>query len=1138
MKQRKSLLIVAVLFFLASNINWVLAQQVPGIIPPAPVARQFQKFLGYPVSPATGTADVSIPLYELQAAGLSIPFSLKYHSGGIKVDEPSGNIGYGWSLFPGFRISRTIMGKPDDMFKTDDIRAASSVANDLNYLYGTAVLSSEPTLKDGQFDIFSVHLPSINATFIMQWINGELKATTIPKAPLKITPVFRGASWQNFYFEVTDDKGIIYLFGQNHYDVADGYYVPTEWMLEKVTAPGVGNTIDFTYQNSSVPFINSSTEYMSVDDYKSTNASCSDPGIDPFAAVFGNATSGSSYPGYSYNTWALTSMSFPSGRADFTYSDQTLSKLNSIQFFNTNNTAVKTIDFNRLAGWDLLNTVAISGEGQYGFEYDMQPFTYNKGQDFSGFYNGQNNSTLIPATSLTVVDFLNGTSSQYPVIGGNRQPDEAKMQSHILRKIIYPTGGYARYNYEAHKFISKGVLSFGLGLRVASTEVYDPVSNKTITNTYKYGANESGLGTLGTGYYVNGNLSALDENAFVSDRIMVSYGTQPCNGGGDLFGMRRRTVSSQTRYGNFSFNIPVWYPEVNVYSDGGKTTYKYDYNASYYGNYPIGWAPTQSGMVTSDTKNYILDLLLNVGLSGPHLQAQQAWNGANTLVQETIYNYTGGSTGVQGIIVEPIGNLQQFSTYGALINDYNSSGVNSQIFLSFCPSPFKVCNYVLDKGNENISSITQRDYQSGNYIETTTSYTYDNNYPFNVTSKTNTTSNSGSITENYYYPTSISIPDIATMSSAQQGMVGTLLNNNRLTTLVQKKSFRNTTTPLSSTLFGYKDWSNNILQPEQVYTKNGSNAYESKLRFYNYDEKGNILSVSKENDAKQSYLYGYNKTYPVAQVIGAEYATIAALVNQTVLDNPLSTDAQIRNELNNLRTGLANTNALVTTYTYKPLVGITSQTDPKGKTIYYEYDAFNRLIVIRDKDNNIVKKICYNYAGQPENCTVACTNTAPIWQNTATPLRCQLDTYGQNTGYQEQEQVNVNPCSTVNPPYYNETQWVQVGGQNTSACPLPTYVNLTSTNTYNSAGYTASYYNTTTLHTYPFNVSTASGLQSLGTIPTGNYTLTISKTGFTPNGTFKSGCFKQTITGTSATFYNVGVTTTTCNSITVTIGTD
>ncbi len=57
-------------------------------------------------------------------------------------------------------------------------------------------------------------------------------------------------------------------------------------------------------------------------------------------------------------------------------------------------------------------------------------------------------------------------------------------------------------------------------------------------------------------------------------------------------------------------------------------------------------------------------------------------------------------------------------------------------------------------------------------------------------------------------------------------------------------------------------------------------------------------------------------------------------------------------------------NAQVTTYTYNPLVGMTSSTDAKGETTYYEYDTFQRLMNVKDKDGNIIKHMDYHYQGQ------------------------------------------------------------------------------------------------------------------------------------------------------------------------------
>lgn len=56
--------------------------------------------------------------------------------------------------------------------------------------------------------------------------------------------------------------------------------------------------------------------------------------------------------------------------------------------------------------------------------------------------------------------------------------------------------------------------------------------------------------------------------------------------------------------------------------------------------------------------------------------------------------------------------------------------------------------------------------------------------------------------------------------------------------------------------------------------------------------------------------------------------------------------------------------AQMITYTYDPLVGMTSITDEKGKISFYEYDNFKRLKNVKDQNGNIVKSYEYHTAGQ------------------------------------------------------------------------------------------------------------------------------------------------------------------------------
>lgn len=261
-----------------------------------------------------------------------------------------------------------------------------------------------------------------------------------------------------------------------------------------------------------------------------------------------------------------------------------------------------------------------------------------------------------------------------------------------------------------------------------------------------------------------------------------------------------------------------------------------------------------------------------------------------------------------------------------------------------------------------IKSIKKTNYfNSGNTVQIS-SYDY-SPYMFNNTSAITTFNNTNDILQ----VKKAYLNDL--LESGQQVDYSTdMIARNMVAIPLLKEEFKNSKKLQKTTVRYSKDWSgHSLLLPKFIESSfdESSTVMEETVTFEQYDNKGNPIQYKSKFNIPTAIVWGYNQSQPIAKIEGASYTDIAQYINNIVsksdVDVNNTSEEILINALDEFRKNPALINYQITTYTYDPLIGVTSITPPSGIREIYKYDAANRLEKVIDMNGKILKELKYNY---------------------------------------------------------------------------------------------------------------------------------------------------------------------------------
>ncbi|WP_291530296.1 hypothetical protein [Bacteroides sp. UBA939] len=981
-----------VLFFLCTAILWGQSSvQQPQIIPPSPQAQLFQKYLNHQITEYNGLPEINIPLYEVKVKGLTIPITLSYHAGGIRYKQYDGEVGAGWSINAGgYRVSRSINGRDDFYYEKYDRDEFDYYFTNIGSGYELdAYLSSMVVWReeydrsewinpwklniDGEYDRFSYILPSSNGQFLISQGNNSGSAIQTVKIEDNLDKLNKVARNET---HIIDGNGFNYYFGgkQDNTDLhelisGEGVGSPTSWPLRQIVSP-FNDIINFRYEKFSQGQSHRGRTSSIVEPWMVTT-----PATRAENSEFSTSRVAPSESAFRYeDMFYIQKIETDDIIVEFKRNGRNPSieilppyqLIKEIVVTNRQNNEILrrfvlnyknvpiTLSDGSLGGYahHLLESVTIHSRSQseqkYNLEYygpdSMTSIQSNRlYADQWGFYKDKGSEAYEPFLHK---EFEN---DKYVYTGGSKPPvlsvgqlfysrlldrsanDQSVIHYFSLKKLTYPTGGYSEYEYEPHKFPNPSVIVSGGGQRIKKIKSVG-ADSEAVTTIFKYGENENGTGIANIHFskdlFANETYYIQYSSPYYLQKIARNYSNKPL---GEI--------------DNSMFQVN--YPQVTTYqvreADGitnGKTVSRYNIYRQYTIDYMDGIS-LPSGTYTIINNGYSKGIKTYHSGYKPLLANRSFYNNDDIKIREEQYEYIPAykSNDPEAFYGIRLIRKVYFETYH---NVGNSP-------YDYITSAYDLMEYaILRDSGRLLSRKTTTNYSPAGTHPTTAAEQYQYNTRNQLTLKIMEKSIGGEddLFEEYTYPSSDT----------------ELARRNMLSTIIGEKKIE---TYNGSTIYNeYYNYPSNAILPDYVTF---GRTPRIELTYDKYDEKGNLLQYTRLDGTPVSCIWSYNYHYPIAEIIGATYSQVSTALNMnmTTLASNKNPDQATINTIKSLGTKLSN--AFVTVYTYKPLVGILTATDPSGITTYYEYDSFDRLKRIYVKEGTTEKNIQtfnYNYQNQ------------------------------------------------------------------------------------------------------------------------------------------------------------------------------